>query len=69
MDDVTVTIISPELGIKKRIGPFDLDKNEDTTRTLLLEMPYYVEPGIYDLRITISNDKYRRVRHRPIVIT
>ena len=68
LDDVSATAVIQELGIRKKIGPFDLDRNDDTARTIVLEIPEYAESGRYDVRITINNDKIRRVRHRPVII-
>jgi hypothetical protein len=62
-----VTIVIPELGIRRRVGPFSLARGDQATKRLLLDT-FGAEPGEYYVRITISNDKVRRVRHRMITI-
>ena len=68
LDDVSATVVIPELGIRKKVGPFDVDKSNDASRALMLLIPEDAEPGEYTARITISNDKLKRVRHRPVII-
>jgi len=52
----------------RRIGPFDLKKNKEITKLIMLDIPYWAEPGYYDIRATASNGDVRRVKHREIVI-
>ena len=68
LEDATITVVVPELGIWKKIGPLDLDKGDKETREVILDMPDDVEPGEYMARIVVSNSKVRRVVHRPIII-
>ena len=62
-----ITIVIPELGIRKRVGPLNIDSGDEITRMLMLDT-YGAEPGEYCVRITVSNDNIRRVRHRFITI-
>jgi hypothetical protein len=55
----------PELGLReathftvKRYG----------TQRLFMSLPSNIKPGVYVVRITASNDDFRRVKHREIVI-
>jgi len=68
LDDVSATVVIPELGIRKKVGPFDVDKSSDASRAIMLPIPEDAEPGEYTARITISNDKLKRVRHRQVII-
>ena len=68
LNDIQLTLVVPELDIRKRIGPFDLKKNQETTKLIILEIPYWAEPGYYDIRATASNGDVRRVKHREILI-
>ncbi|GAF88734.1 unnamed protein product, partial [marine sediment metagenome] len=65
LKDIKVTVVIPELGLRKQVGPFDLD---DESKKLVLEIPEYVNSGEYVARIVISNDKIRRVKHRIVVV-
>ncbi len=68
LKDVSVTIVIQELNVRRKIGPFDLKKEEDINQLVLAEMPENVKPGDYDVRITISNDFMKRVKYRTITI-
>ncbi|MFH1641590.1 MAG: S8 family serine peptidase [Nanoarchaeota archaeon] len=68
LDDVKITLVIPELALRKRIGPFDLDEGDDITELIYAQMPDNTPPGEYLVRITISNDKVKRVRHRSIIV-
>lgn len=46
----------------------DLDPGDSATVTVNLEIPYYAEPGLYDLRIVVSNNDVRRVKYRTIAV-
>jgi hypothetical protein len=68
LEDTRITVIIPELGIWKKVGPLDIDKGDKETREVFLDMPDNVRPGEYMARIVVSNNKIRRVVHRPVVI-
>jgi len=69
LDDVKVAVVNQELAIRSSIGPFDLDKHEDQTKTLYLDIPEYTPEGEYYLRFTVtSNGNTRKVIHRDIEI-
>ncbi len=65
---IRLTFTVPELDMRRRIGPFDLKKNKEITKLIMLDIPYWAEPGYYDIRATASNGDVRRVKHREIVI-
>ena len=73
INDVTVTYVIPELGIKRKIGPFDLNSKDRLTRTTSLNIPVGTLSGVYDVRVTISSmdagTEVRRIRHRELVIS
>ncbi len=65
MKKTKVTISIPELGVYRRIGPFNLEKGEETSKTISLQIPYYVQAKEYDVRITISESgSSQRTKHR-----
>lgn len=71
LDDVRITAIIPEIGVRKRIGPFDIDDNDAIDKEIYLTLPDDVEPGDYIVKIitTNSNQDFRRVKHRYITVT
>ncbi len=71
LDDVRITIIIPEIGVRKRVGPFDIDDNDAIDKEIYLTLPDDVEPGDYIVKIitTNSNQDFRRVKHRYITVT
>lgn len=68
LDEMKITVSIPEHGIHKSTKRFDLRKNRELTKTILLPIPHYTEPGIYDVRIVVSNDEIKRVRIRQVII-
>ncbi|MBI4453305.1 PKD domain-containing protein [Candidatus Woesearchaeota archaeon] len=71
LENVKITSIIPELGVKKSAGPFDLDEGDETTKILYLQLPYDAPQGEYDIRVVINNDgddKIHRIKHRKITI-
>ena len=69
MNDVHVTMVIPELGVYRKIGPFDVSSGKVVTRTLSLNVPEYAPPGVYDVRFVISDDFIRRVKHRELIVS
>ena len=68
LEDIRLTFTIPELDMRRRIGPFDLKKNQETTNLIMLDIPYWAEPGYYNIRATASNGNARKVKYREIVI-
>ncbi len=69
LKNLKITATVPELGMIKNTRRFDLKKNNEVTKIILLEnIPDNTNLGEYDLRITASNDILTRVIHRPIKI-
>ncbi len=68
-DEVTVTALAFDDDMRKRIGPFDLDIGESVSKPFYMDIPEDAAPGKYDMRITISNDFVRRVKHREVEIS
>ncbi len=61
-----LTVVIPELGLRRQAGPFKIRKNDDILEQVPLLIPKQVPPGEYLVRITVSSEKDRRVRHRYI---
>lgn len=68
LENVHLSVTIPDLGERHVSGPFDLDQGEALSRRVVLDIPTDCTPGVYDVRIVISNDKVRRVKIRQIVI-
>ncbi|MBN2458426.1 hypothetical protein JXB31_04830, partial [Candidatus Woesearchaeota archaeon] len=69
LENVKISVVSLELGERASAGPFDLDRGDEATRSLLLWIPEGVAPGYYPLRITVSSDNVKRVVYRFITIS
>ncbi len=68
LENVEVTIVVQDLGIRASAGPFDLSVNKKASKTLLVELPADVEPGTYYARISINSGSVHRVKHRDIEV-
>lgn len=65
---VKVTIVVPELGLRKRVSLEKIESDDEDTLRTLLEVPEDTPAGEYLVRITTSNDQVRTVKHRYIEI-
>jgi hypothetical protein len=68
LDDLSVSIVIYDLGVHYAFGEFDLKKGDKVTKSRVFDIPSYISPGKYDVRVVISNDNIRRVIHREVVI-
>jgi len=68
LKQLKITAVIPELGMRKNTGRFDLKKDREITKMILLEDIPQTIPGEYDIRITASNDILTRVIHRSFKI-
>ncbi|MBS3158540.1 hypothetical protein J4206_04600 [Candidatus Woesearchaeota archaeon] len=69
LKDVKLTVAIPELGVQRSLGPFDVDSDSGTTRKVLLELFDDVPSGEYDVKLTLSNENFRKVRYRTVTLT
>ncbi|HLD07018.1 MAG TPA: hypothetical protein VJC16_05825 [Candidatus Nanoarchaeia archaeon] len=60
LEDMSVRVLIPELGIIYRGGSFDVDAGDSAGQYVLIDEPLTKE---YVVRVTVSNDEVRRVRH------
>jgi len=65
IEDLNVRVIIPELGLAFRGNDFDIDGGDSTGRFIIMDHPVKQE---YLVRITVSNDDIRRVKHTFIMI-
>jgi len=68
MENMKITATIYDLGLKRSIGPFDLDEGDNTHKQLYIEIPYDTEPGEYHVRVVASNDDVTHVAHRVIEV-
>ncbi len=68
IEQLKATIFIPELGVRRQSGHIDVDMEDEVTEWILAEIPEDVMPGDYDVRIVISNDHIKRVKHRVITV-
>ena len=62
-----IAAVSQELALRTNIGPFDLAKGEETTKTLMLEIPEGTPEGTYYIRFTAtSNSQAKHAVHKDI---
>jgi len=66
-ENVKVRAYVLDWGTYASSGPFDLGVSNHRSR-LLLDVPDYVEPGCYLLRISVTTDHTRRTKHRWICV-
>lgn len=67
LDDLKIAILVYDLGLYYTYGNFDIKEGEKVTKTKALDLPF-IEKGVYDARIVVSNDKIRRVIHRELIV-
>jgi len=67
LDDVTITIMIPDLGLYYKSTAFDLSTGDVETKTLAVEMDD-VSQGEYDVFIFVSNDDFSRAKHRIVTV-
>ena len=68
LDDLSVRVLFYDLGIILQTNSFDLDDGDSTGKLIFWDAPSYIEPGNYLIRISVSNDDAREVRHRIVTI-
>ena len=68
MKHVSVTVVIQELGLRFKSSSLRIEPDKEERFNVPMVLPGDIEPGEYWARITVSNDDYRRVRYRPIVV-
>ncbi len=67
LDDLKVKVLFYDLGLLFQTNPFNLDDGDATGKIIFWDTSD-VAPGNYFVRITVSNDDVREVKHRIITI-
>ncbi len=68
LDNLKVTAAVPDLAIWSSLGPFRLRPGKDMSTEIELEIPEYADAGLYDIRISLTDDAVRKVKVRQIRI-
>ncbi len=68
LEDIRVDMSIQELGIRNMDLLRELEPGETSTVVLNLGVPEWAEPGLYDLRVVVSNDDVRRVKYRVVTV-
>ena len=58
----------PDLGVYRSVGPFSLRPNKQVSKGMTVFIPD-AKPGIYDLKLSVGNDKVKRGIYREILVT
>ena len=64
LENVKLTAIIAELGVRSAVGPFDVEKDKKVSKTLSLDIPEWTAPGSYYIRFSLDG----RVIYREIKI-
>ncbi|HIG96141.1 TPA: PKD domain-containing protein [Candidatus Woesearchaeota archaeon] len=69
LNDLKVTASIPELGVQRSAKVWKLGVGEVEDKEVFLEIPPDVDPGLYELRITVTNPNIRRVIYRDLYVS
>ena len=68
INNLVVTVVIDELDIHRKIGPMELEDGERVNLRTVLDLPEWADPGEYDVRIYITDERLHRIKHRPLII-
>ncbi|MBS3097687.1 hypothetical protein J4209_02720 [Candidatus Woesearchaeota archaeon] len=68
VEGVSVRMFIYDLGLDLYSNEFDMPKKDSTGLWVFGQMPSYVPPGDYLVRVTTSNDHFREVQHVYIAV-
>lgn len=68
LEDFKTVVVVPDLAMRAAAGPFDVEHGDRVMRIMVLDIPKDAPPGTYDVRITMSNDDTRRIKHRTFMV-
>ncbi|HII71147.1 TPA: PKD domain-containing protein [Candidatus Woesearchaeota archaeon] len=68
LEDLKVRVFLDDYGLWATKTLHELDAGDTVTVNMHVDVPVWIEPGVYDLRFTASNDDIRRVKYRHLVV-
>ncbi len=64
LEELQLSVVIYDLGVRYVSTSFDLDLNEQTSESISVYVPEYARQGVYDAKITLSNEEYDHVIYR-----
>ncbi|MBT4110274.1 hypothetical protein HOE37_00285 [Candidatus Woesearchaeota archaeon] len=68
MGDLKISVIVPELGLKKSVSEFDLKPGQSKNKNINLQLPYYAYSGEYLVKVSVSNSNFHEQTYRLVTI-
>ncbi len=62
-EDLSISVVIPELGLFRRFSPYDLNVQSGISKYFDMEISDDTNPGIYDIRVFITNGEYKKIQH------
>jgi hypothetical protein len=62
IDDLRMTYTIPEYGVKYRSVQYDIESGDMTTISMVIDLPFDIEPGVYYPTFSFSDGELRRVK-------
>ena len=69
LENAKITVIMPELGIKRSSKSFDIDAGTSKRGIVRVALPYDVQPGEYLVKVSVNNDRYHETAYRYVIVT
>ena len=68
LEDVRASVMIYDLGIKRSSSNFDLDQGESESKRLYVQLPAYMQPGTYMIKVSLLNHEYHETAYRQITV-
>jgi hypothetical protein len=68
LENVKITVVVPELGLRRSVGPFDVNVDDVAIRRVVLDLFEEVQPGEYYVKITAEDKNHRKSKYRLITV-
>ncbi|MFH1396785.1 MAG: putative Ig domain-containing protein [archaeon] len=68
LEDLQISVVVYELGMKYVSEQFDLEEGEQMSEIVVMQLPSHAREGVYDVKITMSNDDYHHTTYRVLRI-
>jgi hypothetical protein len=68
LENTEGSVVIQELSVRASFGPVDLPIGKRVSKTVGVELPENVEPGMYTARIEIYSGSVHRIKHRDVEV-
>ncbi|MFH1276611.1 MAG: Ig-like domain-containing protein, partial [Candidatus Woesearchaeota archaeon] len=68
LENAKVTVLLPELGIKRSSKTFDINAGETKRGAVKVQLPAYLDEGEYLVKVTVNNDQYHETSYRYVYV-